>query len=73
MKRFRTGAISLVLLSVSLSAQTGIERRDGFIPMLWDSAQGKLLFQITKFDQDIPYGRGEGRHEEILREFGLKQ
>ena len=55
MKRFRTGAISLILLSVSLSAQTGIERRDGFIPMLWDSAQGKLLFQITKFDQDILY------------------
>jgi len=55
MKRFRTGAISLVLLSVSLSGQTGMERRDGFIPMLWDSAQGKLLFEITKFDQDILY------------------
>src|SRR5260370_15144777 len=36
-------------------AQTGIERREGFIPMLWDADQGKLLFEISQFNQDILY------------------
>src|SRR5580704_6817005 len=39
----------------SLLAQSGVERRDGYIPMLWDADQGKLLFELSKFDQDIHY------------------
>jgi hypothetical protein len=38
-----------------LSAQTAPERRDGFIPMIWDAEQGKLLFEIPQFDRDILY------------------
>jgi hypothetical protein len=38
-----------------LFAQTGLERRDGYIPMLWDADQGKLLFELSKFDQDVLY------------------
>ena len=45
----------LVLLSGTLFAQAGPERRDGYIPMLWDAEQGRLLFELTHFDQDILY------------------
>lgn len=44
-----------VVLSGSLFAQSGVERREGFIPMLWDAEQGRLLFELTRFDQDILY------------------
>src|ERR1700733_1302901 len=36
-----------------LGQAAGAERRDGFIPMLWDEAQGKLYFEIAQFDKDI--------------------
>jgi hypothetical protein len=38
-----------------VSAQAGLERRDGFVPMLWDADQGRLFFELTRFDQDILY------------------
>jgi hypothetical protein len=44
-----------LFLSTALFAQSGMERRDGYLPMLWDAQQGKLYFEITKFDQDILY------------------
>jgi len=50
--------ISLALLltfSGSLLAQSGLERREGYIPLLWDAEQGRLLFELTRFDQDILY------------------
>ena len=43
-----------VLMAGGLSAQT-MERRDGFIPLLWDAAQGKLYFELTQFDKDVLY------------------
>ena len=43
------------LLSISLFAQSGMERREGFIPMLWDAERGKLYFELTRLDQDILY------------------
>ena len=47
---------ALVLIATSLCAQSGSpERRDGYIPMLWDAESGKLFFEISKFDQDILY------------------
>ena len=47
----------LFALSISLAAhaQTSLERKDGFIPLLWDEAQGKLYFEIAQFDKDILY------------------
>ena len=51
-----TQSIALIaLFSGVLSAQSGPERRDGYIPMLWDAEQGRLLFELTRFDQDILY------------------
>jgi hypothetical protein len=49
----RSAAIAL-LFAAALFAQTP-ERRDGYIPMLWDAESGKLSFEIAKFDQDILY------------------
>ena len=43
---------TVLLIGSGLSAQT-VERRDGFIPLLWDASQGKLLFELSQFDQDI--------------------
>lgn len=43
------------VVSVSTFAQSGLERRDGFIPMLWDADQGRLFFELSRFDQDILY------------------
>src|ERR1700744_5348430 len=43
------------LLSGILFAQSGMERRDGYIPMLWDEEQGKLYFELTRLNQDILY------------------
>jgi Met-zincin/Domain of unknown function (DUF5117) len=40
--------------SLSLAAQN-LERKDGFIPLLWDAAQGKLFFELSTFDRDILY------------------
>src|SRR6516162_7215633 len=47
----------LFALSISLAAraQTSLERKDGFIPLLWDEAQGKLYFEIPQFDKDVLY------------------
>src|SRR6516164_1009987 len=40
---------------LGLLGQDGVERKDGFIPLLWDEAQGKLFFEITQFNKDILY------------------
>ena len=40
---------------LGLLGQNGVERKDGFIPLLWDEAQGKLFFEITQFNKDILY------------------
>src|SRR5277367_3931264 len=47
--------LSLALMGQALFGQAGAERRDGFIPMLWDETQGKLYFEIAQFDKDILY------------------
>jgi hypothetical protein len=36
-------------------AQSGAERKEGFIPMLWDAEQGKLYFELSRLDQDLLY------------------
>jgi Met-zincin/Domain of unknown function (DUF5117) len=47
--------LSAVAMSFALRAQNNPERQDGFIPLLWDEAQGKLYFEIAQFDKDILY------------------
>src|ERR1700722_19473180 len=47
--------LAVLAAHATLFAQAGLERRDGYIPMLWDSEQGKLFFELSKFDQDILY------------------
>lgn len=54
MKIFKVLPLAL-LLNIAAFAQNAPERRDGFIPMLWDADQGKLFFELTRFDQDILY------------------
>lgn len=51
---FTRSLVIAVLTAGGLSAQT-MERRDGYIPLLWDAAQGKLYFELTQFDKDVLY------------------
>jgi hypothetical protein len=44
--------LAALVIQSGLSAQT-LERREGFIPLLWDAAQGKLLLELSDFDKDI--------------------
>jgi len=38
----------------AIEAKTsGMERRDGFFPMYWDGAQGKLWLEVSRFDDDF--------------------
>ncbi|MBV9399956.1 MAG: zinc-dependent metalloprotease [Bryobacterales bacterium] len=46
--------LSAAVVCFALHAQN-LERKDGFIPLLWDEAQGKLYFEIAQFDKDILY------------------
>jgi hypothetical protein len=40
----------------TIAARTaGLTRVDGYIPFYWDQARGRLLFEITRFDQDLLY------------------
>ena len=59
MTRISCVSCRLVLAAFALqalaAAQTPPERLDGFIPMLWDADQGKLLFEIPQLDKDILY------------------
>ena len=56
MKSSTAKSLALIAaLSGSIFAQTGPERREGFIPMIWDADQGRLSFELTRFDQDILY------------------
>ena len=43
------------LLSGIVFAQAGMQRREGYIPMIWDEEQGKLYFELAHLDQDILY------------------
>ena len=51
----------LVSLSVSADAQTitettsGLDKRDGFIPLYWDGAKDTMLFEVPAFGEDVLY------------------
>ncbi|MFY9608427.1 MAG: zinc-dependent metalloprotease [Blastocatellia bacterium] len=66
MSRF-IAAFVIALISVSASAQekrqekaisartTGLQEMDGFVPLYWDAAGGKLLMEITRFNTEFLY------------------
>lgn len=40
----------------TIAARTaGLTRTEGYIPFYWDQARGRLLFEISRFDQDLLY------------------
>src|SRR5262249_20853712 len=41
------------LLALPAAMMADVERKDGFIPLLWDSDQGKLFLEIPKLDSDL--------------------
>ena len=47
--------ISLLFGICLLTHGQSIERKDGFITLIWDSTQGKVLFELSKLDQDVLY------------------
>ena len=57
-------AAAVLLLAAVAAAQApatiagrtaGLQRVDGFIPFYWDTARGRLLFEVTRFDTDVLY------------------
>jgi len=55
MKSIFTRCLLAAFLIESVLSAQNMERREGFIPLLWDAAQGKLFFELTQFDKDILY------------------
>ena len=61
--------ILLTLCSCSLFAQrasgpldlSSLERHDGYLPFYWDSARGRILFEIPKLNEDMLYFTGAGK------------
>ena len=42
--------------AASLAERTkGLERSDGFLPVYWDAARGRLLVEVPVFDRDVLY------------------
>lgn len=40
----------------TLASRTqGMTRHDGFVPLYWDAARGRVLFEVPAFDQDVLY------------------
>ena len=37
---------------------SGLDRRDGFLPFVWDARRGQLLIEIAKWNEDFLYGSG---------------
>jgi hypothetical protein len=46
-------AFALQVLATLSFGQTAPERREGFIPMIWDADQGKLFFELSQLDKDV--------------------
>ncbi|MBC7926615.1 MAG: zinc-dependent metalloprotease, partial [Bryobacteraceae bacterium] len=69
MRGLRLGVlISVVCLAVTAFAQPpSLEKRDGYIPIYWDAAKGRVLLEIPALNQDLLYfvslGKGLGSVE----------
>jgi Met-zincin/Domain of unknown function (DUF5117) len=56
MKRAYLGIWIAAFLFQSPAPAQQLERREGYIPMLWDESQGKLFFELTtQFNKEILY------------------
>jgi hypothetical protein len=58
----RIALATLLLLPAGALAQEGVdeytagmESQDGFVPLHWDAAEGHLLLEVTRLDQDFLY------------------
>lgn len=49
------GPAMAALAPTEARGTAGPERKDGFIPFIWDAAKGRVLMEISLFDQDILY------------------
>ncbi len=55
--------LSLLAVAAPVSAQTptvaartaGLQRQDGFVPLYWDAARGRVLIEVPAFDRDVLY------------------
>ncbi|HEX7420699.1 MAG TPA: hypothetical protein VF505_12485, partial [Thermoanaerobaculia bacterium] len=50
--------IALVLILLASSASAATQKLDGFIPLYWDDDNGKLLMEISRFNEDFLYQTG---------------
>ena len=64
--RFALAALLLVLpMAAQRNAAPGksgpLEHHDGYLPFTWDAGRGKVLFEISKLNEDILYFAGAGK------------
>ena len=59
--------LALAAPALALAAETtptvaeraaGLERHDGFVPFYWDGQRGQLLFELSRFGEELLYGAG---------------
>lgn len=62
-------ALTILVLVLPIAAQRNgtparsgpQERHDGYLPFIWDAGRGKVLFEISKLNEDILYFAGAGK------------
>src|SRR3954465_15695991 len=64
--RFALAALLLVLPMTAqrnaVPAKPGpLEHHDGYLPFVWDAGRGKVLFEISKLNEDLLYFAGTGK------------
>lgn len=63
MSRLWSALFLVVLAAAPLAAQpatiasrtAGLQRQDGFVPLYWDAARGRVLVEVPVFDRDVLY------------------
>src|SRR5436305_1131722 len=62
-------ALATLILALPMMAQRNapavksgpLEHHDGYLPFVWDAGRGKVLFEISKLNEDILYFAGAGK------------
>jgi hypothetical protein len=50
------GAVPAWAQSATMAERTaGLQRHDGFVPLFWDMARGRVLIEVPAFDRDVLY------------------
>ncbi len=63
MSRLWSALFLVVFVAAPLAAQpatiasrtAGLQRQDGFVPLYWDAARGRVLVEVPVFDRDVLY------------------